>query len=188
MDAATDHQARDACGDTTRSSQLERRLLILSALVLLGAVAWWVGQQVRSAIDTGPYAGISTTEILSRLPAADKASWDAYVTALGQRGPAALDDLLAGLTHGHRNVREGAAHAIGDIGEPAARAVPALMISLEDEDDYVRWKSMRALARIGKAAEPARRQIEAAVNSRHETPVIKAWAETALRALDDEAR
>lgn len=67
--------------------------------------------------------------------------------ALRRIGVAAMPALLAALMDEHRWVREGAAHALGEIQDRTA--VPALCEALKDEEPDVRWAVARALGEIG---------------------------------------
>ena len=75
-------------------------------------------------------------------------------TALGGIGPAAAKNegavsaLIVALKDAERNVRWGAAYALGRIGPDAKDAVPALTEVLKDEDQNVRNSAEEALKRI----------------------------------------
>jgi HEAT repeat protein len=103
--------------------------------------------------------------------------------ALGSLGEMACEPLLRPLAYHRVNVRIGAIEALGAIGSPRSvepliktlmtdeshevrwvaavalgeigdtRAIPALLISLKDQDRYVRYGSARALEEIGWSAE-----------------------------------
>jgi HEAT repeat protein len=99
-------------------------------------------------------------------------------------GPRVVPDLVAWLGHDARDVREVAAHALGDLAPEDPTVVPALRARLEDPDDYVRWKVVRALGRQGAralACLPALRAIAAAAR---ETEVVRASAERAVAEIE----
>jgi len=52
-------------------------------------------------------------------------------------------------------VRESAALALGQVGPPARRAIPALTIALGDEHGGVRYNAANALGQMGTAARPS---------------------------------
>jgi len=114
-----------------------------------------------------------------RIP--DPALWKRRVAALGGAGAPAVPALIEALRDPSRAVREGAAHALGDIGARAAPAVEALIVAFEDPDDFVRWKAARALGRIGPAARAAVPILRPAATDPRETEVVRA---TAIRALE----
>lgn len=105
--------------------------------------------------------------------------------------------LLEGLRHEDRGVREWSAHILGDLAlrEAALHAgaegksalaeeqiVAALIVSFEDEDDWVRWKAARALGNIGPAARAALPMLErAAADVREE--VVHAAAKKAVAQI-----
>ena len=47
------------------------------------------------------------------------------------------------------SVRRNAAIALGEIGEPAKEAVPALIKALDDKNEFVRGDAVDALKKIG---------------------------------------
>ncbi len=121
--------------------------------------------------------------LLERLREPDPVLWKETVRQLASDGANIVPDLIEALDDRHRAVREGAAHALGDIGPDAAPAVDALIRTFEDEDDYVRWKVARALGRIGHAAAAAIPMLEAAVNAERETELMRATAQRALEQI-----
>ncbi|MEZ6008106.1 MAG: HEAT repeat domain-containing protein [Planctomycetota bacterium] len=68
-------------------------------------------------------------------------------TRLAAHGDAAVPVLVRWLDDPARNVRETAAHALGNLAPRTPEVVKALAARLEDPDDYVRWKVIRALGR-----------------------------------------
>lgn len=57
-----------------------------------------------------------------------------------------LDELLAKVGSRDGTVREWAVYELGELGDPAA--IPALTRLLDDEDQWVREKSILALAKL----------------------------------------
>lgn len=102
-----------------------------------------------------------------------------------------VDWLLEGLLDGDRGVREWSAHALGDLaarGEAAARSetvVRALVVALQDQDDYVRWKAVRALGNIGPPARVALPLIRETVATSQE--ILRASGEKALEQIEGRA-
>ena len=60
--------------------------------------------------------------------------------------------LIKALQHKNSQVRRAAAGKLGEIGEDAKDAVPALTIALQDESRDVRTSAAGALGAIGKSA------------------------------------
>jgi HEAT repeat protein len=52
------------------------------------------------------------------------------------------------------NIRSTAAYLLGQLGTNAVRAVPDLVVALEDQDSTVRFRARRALHKIQKEASP----------------------------------
>ena len=69
--------------------------------------------------------------------------------------PEVVPALIAALADADRDVRLGAAAALGKIGPAAAEAVPALITALADADGDVRRAAADALGKIGPAAAKA---------------------------------
>ena len=68
------------------------------------------------------------------------------------KSPRSVDPLIRTLaTDEDHEVRLVAALALGEIGDN--RAIPSLLVSLKDEDRYVRYGSAKALEQIGRSAE-----------------------------------
>jgi len=77
--------------------------------------------------------------------------------------PAQPEEVIRDLESQDRRTRLEAALRLGDIGERAAGAVPALTRALSDPDPAIRFQVVYALGRIGRKAEaaiPALRAIE----------------------------
>ena len=71
------------------------------------------------------------------------------VDALGQIGDtAAVLGLIEVLSDERWSMRQSAAYQLGEIGEPAKEAVPALIKALSDEEGYVRVRAADALMKI----------------------------------------
>jgi HEAT repeat protein len=69
--------------------------------------------------------------------------------ALGRIGPAAVPDLVKTLDDPDARMRAGAVRALGAIGRPAKKAVPALeRLSEKDPDETVREAAGMALKAI----------------------------------------
>ena len=85
--------------------------------------------------------------------------WDHRSAALcgigGELGPMAIPVLLEGLHDFDRTVRCASSSTLGDMGNAAAPAIPALVGSLADEIEQVRINSVRALVAVGVPAIPA---------------------------------
>ena len=60
-----------------------------------------------------------------------------------------VESLIQQLGSGEASIRRNAAIALGQIGEPAKNAVPALVKALHDEDEDVRFEAVSALKKIG---------------------------------------
>jgi len=75
--------------------------------------------------------------------------WQAVVGSLVEIGAPALGPLIAALQDRVPAVREGAAAALGLIGD--ARAVEPLIAAIRDDDDSVRYSTALALGQIGDA-------------------------------------
>jgi len=134
--------------------------------------------------DVEPEGSPSAERIAMRIAAwatASQTEWKADMVALPKElGTAALQPLIDALGHAHRNVREGAAHALGELGADAAPAVQALTRAFEDEDDFVRWKAARALGNIGPAAASALPLLGLAAEAEQETEIVRASAQKAV--------
>jgi HEAT repeat protein/S1-C subfamily serine protease len=78
----------------------------------------------------------------------------AYLAEFGPEAEPLTDDLIKVLSHKDALVRQNAARALGEIGEHASRAVPALMELLHDVDE-VQGAALAALAEMGPAVVPA---------------------------------
>ena len=74
--------------------------------------------------------------------------------ALVAIGPEAIDALIVGLSDNNPQIREMSAWALREIGEPAARIVPALISILADPDENIRVVGSVALQNMGAPAVP----------------------------------
>lgn len=92
--------------------------------------------------------------------------------------------LCALLQHDHRGVREGVAHALGDLSPRDPEVVRALLRAFEDADDYVRWKAARALGNIGDVPIAVRERLQQAAKAERETEVVRAAAQRAVEQID----
>lgn len=115
--------------DPQTDAELGLRMQAVKAFQLLGPVA-------QPAIPS-----------LARLLNNKKSASDA-ARALAAIGPAAVETLAGGLGHADAQVRASAARALGEIGEGARPAVPALIKCLKDEDLNVRSGAIASLERI----------------------------------------
>jgi HEAT repeat protein len=149
-------------------------LLLLAGVLTFVAL---VGTPLRGTTPPGAEA------LIEELQRPDPAHWKATVGRLVALGPVVVPSLIQALSHEHRAVREGAAHALGDLGSASAPAVDALVVAFEDPDDFVRWKAARALGFIGPAAARAQAALEPAANSQQETEIVRASAQAALQRI-----
>jgi len=109
----------------------------------------------------------------------DRYRWIA-ADALGEMEADEAVDALIHLLHrdGSSQVRYTAARALGQIGDP--RAVPHLLLAMDDPDTVVRNVAVEALGELrAQAAVPA---IEAFM-ARHQYPSAQAYAEEALAKI-----
>ena len=74
--------------------------------------------------------------------------------ALVVMGTEAIDALIVGLSDNNPQVREMSAWALTEIGEPAARIVPALISILADPDENIRVTGSVILQSLGAPAVP----------------------------------
>jgi len=133
---------------------------------------------------------IEAADLLDAFASADKAVILPLIArlpgAVVRRGTETLTPttfLLEGLQHPDRGVREWSAHALGDLSPHEMRVVDALLVAFDDEDDWVRWKAVRALGCLGPFAKKALPLIEPAAHAQQETEVVRAAALVALRQI-----
>ena len=70
-----------------------------------------------------------------------------------------LDSLIRDLKHKEADVREEAAHQLGEMGPAAKKAVPSLIKLLKDEDCWLPGTAAVALGKIGPSAKKALPQL-----------------------------
>ena len=143
-------------------------------LILAGALTFaWLAATVERGTE-------QAEALINELQVPDPAHWRATVAEIVAQGPSMVPVLIDALGHEHRAVREGAAHALGDLRRESAPAIDALIVAFEDPDDFVRWKAARALGRIGPAAARAIPVLTPAAESQQETEIVRASAQAAL--------
>jgi serine/threonine protein kinase len=96
----------------------------------------------------GPTAKDAVPQLRDALNDSDATVRSAAVDALVKIGPTAIPVLLSGLQNADKQVRLQAAIGLGEIGEAASAAVPALRRALKDDDESVRLAAEKALRRI----------------------------------------
>ena len=133
--------------------------------------------------------GLGLSELLdpeARLPAlAVHRLWRELATRLAAHGDASVPVLVRWLDDPARNVRETAAHALGNLAPRTPEVVKALAARLEDPDDYVRWKVIRALGRQRGVAREYLPAIRAIAEATRETEVVRAAAERAVLEIQE---
>ena len=133
--------------------------------------------------DDSEQSAAQTATLIEALKVPGKTAWQSAVDDLVARGPAVVPYLIDALDDDHRAVREGVAHALGDLGPAAEAAVPALIGRVKaDDDDFVRWKAVRALGFIGPAARDAIPMLQIIVE--HETELLQASAQAAIARIE----
>lgn len=105
-------------------------------------------------------------------------------TRIAAHGDPAVPVLVEWLDDPSRNVRETAAHALGNLAPRTPEVVRALAARLEDPDDYVRWKVIRALGRQRGAARDHLPELRAIAEATRETEVVRATAERAVLEIE----
>jgi HEAT repeat protein len=99
------------------------------------------------------------------------------------------DEIQAALKDSDAEVRATAATAIGNLGEAASPAVPALITQLQaDASKEARETAARALGRIGRAAKAERRALDPLrrASSADADPVTRVVALGALAMMEDD--
>ena len=100
------------------------------------------------------------------------------IANIGNRG---IAPLVESLGDGSIHVRVAAAEAIGEIGPPAATAVPGLVAMLGDIDLAAQVSAARALGHIGKKASLARRAMRKLLDSQSRR--VRRTAKHALKQI-----
>ncbi len=106
------------------------------------------------------------------------------VAALGERGVAARDDMVAALGDEDASIRYWGAIGLGNLGQDAAEAASALRKSLHDESPVVQIAAARALCLLG-ATGSALPVLEKQLQSEH--PWVRLNAAIALDEIDERA-
>jgi HEAT repeat protein len=101
----------------------------------------------------------------------------AKLGALGKASPAVVEALSGVLRSGCPLSRKTAALALGEIGPRAAAAVPALVAALDDEEEGVARRAVRALGSLGATGE-----LRQALG--HPSPGVRDLAALALADLE----
>lgn len=146
-------------------------------LLLLAAFAYRLldrPEPVPVAVDPLP--------VIERLRNPEKGPFEAAIAELAAMGPPAVPALVAALKSPDRSIREGVAHALGDIKPKDATSIAALIDAFEDDDDFVRWKVARALGNIGPLAKAALPALQLATSEK-ESEVVRAHAQRAIRRI-----
>ena len=116
----------------------------LNAVYALGAVGEpAVGPLIETLQGTAEPAEITDEPILTHVAYA--------LSAIGEAAVPTLTSVLNGDAAWW--VRATAADTLGDIGKPAAEAVPALIQALDDPSEWVRRNAVNALGTIGEGAQ-----------------------------------
>ncbi len=155
-------------------------------LVLLASCGAGCGADPRTAGrgsgagETALDAPAARAALLEALASPRAGEHRAAVARIAAWSPPDIEWLLSLLVHPHRGVREGVAHALGDLAPDDPRVGPALLAAFEDPDDYVRWKAARALGRLPRLPPGAAAALRAAAEAAQETEVVRAAARTAL--------
>jgi HEAT repeat protein/S1-C subfamily serine protease len=97
-----------------------------------------------------------------------------------------LTDLVKGLESQDPRTRTRAAEALGEMGEGAKNAIPALLKLLVDPDDFTRRTALAALNKIGVPAKSDVRLLAEALNGT--TPEVRRYAAGALAKMGPDAR
>ncbi len=158
-------------GNGTHVSQLIERLHDASAPARLNAV-YALGAVGEPAVDplietlrqTAEPAEVTDEPILTHVAYA--------LSAIGESAVPALTSVLN--SDAAWWVRATAADTLGDIGKPAAEAIPVLIQALDDPSEWVRRNSVNALGTIGRGTE----ELIAALKDDH--PLVRCNAVNAL--------
>ena len=154
-------QLIDALGDASAPARL-------NAVYTLGAVGKSaVGQLIDALRQTAEPAEITDEPILTHAAYA--------LSVIGATAVPALTSVLS--DDAAWWVRATAADTLGDIGTPAAEAVPALIQALDDSSEWVRRNAVNALGTIGEDMDA----LIAAVKDDH--PLVRSNAVNALARM-----
>ena len=137
----------------------------LNAVYTLGAVGESAADQLIDALrQTAEPVEITEEPLLTHA-----------ASALSAIGAAAVPALISVLNNDAAWwVRATAADTLGDIGSPAAEAVPALIQALDDSSEWVRRNAVNALGTVGEGMDP----LIAALQDDH--PLVRSNAVSAL--------
>ena len=116
-----------------------KHVLLLSILLCLIACQS-DKQQAKTLVSQ-----LGDTDVSRRTEAAD---------ALVKMGPEAVDALIEGISDENPQIREMSVWTLSEIKTPAARVVPAIIISLTDPEETIRVIGSVALQNIGEPAVP----------------------------------
>jgi HEAT repeat protein len=155
----------------------------LLVVLALGVLLWFVFRPGGTDAPQRPAAVLDEAAVLAAFQSEDPADVRRALADLRRLDPAPVAFLLEGLRHPNRGVREWSAHALGDAAPTGDGVVKALLELLEDRDDLVRWKAVRALGLMGSAAAaalPPLRQV-AATDQEHE--IVRAAAQHAIEQI-----
>lgn len=175
---------RDKTGDGTWQPQP-------AAAPLLAAVETLTGDAQRAVAMAAVLCGAKfPDELALKLVASDPEAWDSWAGYWAEycrsKNPKVIEfirsELRAGDTGNGWHLAQ-LANGLGQIGPEAAAGVPELIAAMDDERGHVRRYAARALAMIGKAAEPALARIkDLAANDPDKR--VKSWCADAATALE----
>ncbi len=141
----------------------------------LGKIGPPARDAVRPLLDAVERGGVNMTDVVQK--------------ALTGIGPPALPAIIEGLNHNYSLARSSAAYAIGKLGPAAADAVPALIHTLEnDEDWYVRGSAAYALGQIGPVTSDVIPALIRAVKRRYRNYPVQLSAAKALGRIGPAAK
>jgi HEAT repeat protein len=103
----------------------------------------------------GPDAAPAAAELVAALGDLSLGVAAAAETALPRLGPAAIPEVVEGLSDPDEIVRLRAVEVLAQLGPDAAPAIPALAAALEDSEAIVRERAAAALGAIGPSAATA---------------------------------
>ena len=103
------------------------------------------------------------------------------VEAIGKIGDRGIAPLVEALGDGSVHVRVAAAEAVGQLGPPAASAVPGLVGMLDENDMAAQITAAKALGRIGKQSSHAERTLHNLLESQSRR--VRCTAKRALKQI-----